>query len=309
VYEQVAKYFEKQVTACKNPSAANWYRSYHAAAAWRNGKYADARRLLDQVGQPVSGDGFDRMFALPGFAISHVYAMTGPHAARLAEAERTGALPIFQEVLAKLPAQDWARRYVAARAAELAWRPKFEAGEWVDIQPTPDLACWEAQGGNWSVDAERRLVCRVDGAQQRILCHTDVFGENYEFEGFVEFPNDTKFAPNGGPLFAHRDAVHSFGVILRRRAHQLSVAQAGAPLEPRPAEIPDRCAFHIRLRDRMVSVEMNGKTFYEGYDLNRRYFNSANHQYVGLCGFNSSAGSLRFTGLRIRKLNAAAGGV
>jgi hypothetical protein len=302
VYEKVSDYFAKQVAACKEPSDANWYRCYHAAAAWRNGKYAEARRLLDQAQQVIAIDGFDRMYAMPGFAMSQVYAMSGPHAARLAEAARAGALSTFQDVLGAMKPDDYARHYVAARAAELAWRGKFEAGEWVDIQPTADFACWEAQGGNWSVDEQKRLVCTVDGGQQRLLCHTNVFGENYEFEGVVEFPNDVKFAPNGGPLFAHRDGVHSFGVLLRHRAGELSVAQGGGPVEEKAADVPDRCAFRIRLRDRKVSVEVNGKLFFENCDLNRRYFNSANQQYVGLSGFNSTAGTLRFTGLRVRKL-------
>ena len=139
-------------------------------------------------------------------------------------------------------------RAIEAAVRVLGARPDMPLVEMaVDVdQPGPDLACWDVQGGQWSVDEQKRLVCKLDGDQQRLLCHTDVFGEDYEFEGVVEFPNDTKFAPNGGPLFAHRDPVHSFGVILRRRAQQLSVAQGGAPLDPKSTELPDRCAFRIR---------------------------------------------------------------
>ncbi len=314
VYDRAANLFERQRSVATGAQDRGWYAAYHAAVAWRNDKFAEARRLLDEAGQDPPTHGFDVINVIGRQAMSQTYVMTGPHAAAVARAESRfeqrsdyraadEAAAIYRDLADRLPAADRGAPFLRGRLAELDWRRRYDTGEWVDIQPDAQMSGWWAMGGAWRVDDQGRLVGTFSQGNQRLVCQGGFIGEDYEFAGCIEFPSDAEPAPAAGPIFAHNSPFHSYGLSLHRRTGIVGLSTGTARIDhKRVTDLPDTCEFLVRVRGGLVTAEVNGEPVFRQHDLRHR-LNVTPQRFVGVSGHTSIAKTARFTKLRVRKLN------
>jgi hypothetical protein len=315
-YDHAAEFFQRQRDAAPDADDRRWYSAYQAALAWQNQRMNEARRLLDDAGDEPPNAGFDAMNVIGPLAMSHAYAITGPHSATIVRAEgllevdNAGsvdeAATLYRDLASKVAPADRGSAFIRGRAAELAWRRTFNAGEWVDVQPDAQLTGWWSLGGQWRVDEQGRLTGAFSEANQRLICQAGFIGDNYELAGVLEFPTDKTAAPLAGPIFAHTSAYYSFGVFMHRREGAVGINAGVSRMDHKPvSDLPDRCEFLVRVRGGLVTAEVNGEPVYRDHDL-RNNLSVASRRFIGVSGFNSRAQSVRFSKLRIRDLDSGA---
>jgi hypothetical protein len=163
-----------------------WFTSFHAALAWRLGRYEEARPLLERVGEKLD---IERFTHLGGSwnAVGEVYARTGPHAADVKHALELDrrhafkeALALFREIDGKTDDADKATPYLRERITRLDRGVRFEAGEWVNLLPSAEaLAANGSRWGAWRIDEQQRLVGTTTG--DRMFLTAD-FGTGPRYE-------------------------------------------------------------------------------------------------------------------------------
>jgi hypothetical protein len=246
-------------------------------------------------------------------AMSQAYAMSGPHAEAVTRAERLlerrddagatdEAANTYRGIAAKLSPEDRGGPFIRGRVAELAWHRTYESGEWVNIQPDEQLTGWWPLGGQWRVDDAGRLTATFSASNQRLVCQAGFIGRNYELSGVLEFPTDVKAAPLAGPIFAHTSPYYSFGASLHRRTSEVALNAGSSRMhQKRVSDLPDRCQFLVQVREGMLTVQVNGQPVYRQHDM-RDNLDIAPQRFIGVSGFTSIGNSVRFSQLRLRKL-------
>jgi hypothetical protein len=314
-YDTVVKVMEGYAAALatKNPKKAAWYKSYHAAAAWRTGKLDEAKKVLNEQGEAADPRPFQRMGSSDGkVAISQVYAYSGPHAAavRQADAARQNgddatAAKAYAAVLEKLDEKDPARRYVSARSRAADAVVKLAAGEWVDVQPVDGLAGWRQVTGTWQVDADGALVGRphIGGAadRQKVLAWTGaVFGEDEAFEiaGHFEFVGepDAKVGAAGALIVADDFGARGFVILDRDKAKAVFYFGTNPPMAE--TEVGAGNDFLVRYDHKTFTLEANGKPVGRPFTMTGEKF--AGGLYAGVGGVGTAP--VKFTKLKLRRV-------
>lgn len=159
------------------------------------GKYGDARRLIEQLGDDVSPLPFRMVGAQhPPAAIGNAWVMGGPEADRAARAEEAmkagddhAALDEFRALAKAMPGEPQAKPYLDARVKVLERRVRYASGEWVDLQPVGDLVGWRQLDGQWEVRPDGSLAGSANpgSKRQHLICDDD-FGDRFEISARVE---------------------------------------------------------------------------------------------------------------------------
>ena len=174
---------------------SDWYRSWHAAIAFRAGKLEEARKLLDECETIETG-----MYAQLGAprgetAVSYVYANTGAGKREVDAAVRlmkTGrpeeARRQLLEIAASLPPGDRSLLYIRDRAAVAGYLAEFASGKWATLTPGKGVVGWEPMRGQWATEpASGAVVGTADSKGLLLVCDPD-FGQRYELVAEVEIP-------------------------------------------------------------------------------------------------------------------------
>lgn len=307
-YETAKQVCEGYAKAETSPERADWYRTYHAAAAWRTGRWADACALLDALGDRAPTQPFDHMGVFPRVAMSHAYAMNAPSIAeasqaaeRLAQRSRhADAAKAYGEIASKLPADHKARRFISGRAQELAWQAKFEAGEWVDLTPGKDLAGWYPAQADWHVDDEARLVgTRRDGFL--CICQAGFLGDRYELELSVDLGRNA----NGGVKVMYATDGSYYGVNLRRAERTAELMWNGYSLVQARVDVKPVNQMRVVVNGRDVSAVVNGAEVVKDHPMDR--LTRDMRRYVTVSGWQNADGNIiKFGRIRVRKLPTGA---
>lgn len=295
-----------------------WYKTYHAAVAWRAGKLEEARGVLEALGKNAQPSAFTEWGAKDGaLTIAEVYARTGPHADALAEAagllDRGDAAGAATKLAAvKVPADDPSSHYVTALARLADWRVKFETGQWLDIQPRGTFAGWKKVVGTWTLDADGAVVGNGEASTRLMLMvwtGADLGGAPFELAGTVEFPVEPgpgKEAGNGGPAVMS-DATGRQGRMSFDRDDQNAAFHHSRKSPFGAVEVAKSNEFLLRRdADGAVTVDLNGKQVIELLALSDAEF--ADPVRFGVGGSSRAGVPVRYTKLRIRKLIAPEAG-
>ena len=142
-------------------------RSIQVAMAARAGEFAEARQLLDELGDHLDRPAFDRWCNNPECELARIHALSGKGAPDLQKAWKTLAeaprpftdqslkavSKLYQKALA---ADDDERTQAFCRCwiNELDGRMAFGAGKWFEKKFDKGLLCWTMVNGAWSMENE-----------------------------------------------------------------------------------------------------------------------------------------------------------
>jgi hypothetical protein len=202
VSEALCDVAERYATHAKkigNGESEAWNITYCAAVLWRAGKYAEARKYLEKVGDRADPKAFTRLGSKdPPAAMGHAYAMASPQAADVEAAEAhlsarrfDKALEAFWAMQAK--ADPRAKPYLDARIKLVDRKVRFGKGEWVDIQPGKDIEGWTFVSGTWTVDDKGKLLAETTNRVNPTLVFNDPLGPRVELSGSMQ-----PWGPRGG---------------------------------------------------------------------------------------------------------------
>ena len=284
-YKLVTDVFTNYAKQLKSEQGADWYRSYHAAVAWRVGKLDDARRILDEVGDKVQPALFSRV-GTTGLAISHTYGMTGPHAKDIKaaidmynSAKLEDVHKAFADLVRKIDRNDKAHAYVRDRFVSLDHRVRFEAGQEIDILPAADYSAWRAQAGYWNLDKpeddksdkKTALIGTSVEAGALIVLDAPLPTNRYQITAKVEMTDANAGAagprrrpPAAGLAFGCTDAApqHNALMVIAGRPSQGMLLVAGGP-GAAIVKVPDNKPYELRVTcfDGKLAGSINGTPF------------------------------------------------
>ena len=223
VYDRVVAVCEGYLKAPAAGRQDAFVRTGRAAAAWRAGRWAEARKALDALAaggrKPVLAAfgwfGADD----PAIRLAEVYARTGPRAADAAAAEDLAAADKPADAAAKLralaagaAADDPAAADFTGRAARLDADAKFAAGDWAPLSTGASLAGWREDQGTWRADPDGTLSTPQGKPGWSRLMWTDPasarLGTAFEVSGTIRFQPGAKLnSPkySGGVFLFDRD--------------------------------------------------------------------------------------------------------
>ncbi len=267
VYDDLCALCDGHIAEGSRAEEVPWWKSLRAAAAWRCGRYEDARAWFDQLGDEAQAEAFRQLDATLKEAREQTHAYTGPLAEAIKEAEqsyRTGkraeALPLFEGLVteAKDPRTvTYLRGYVVPLGIEQA----LSGNQWVDLLPGEDLAGWQTLRGYWAVEPDGALRATVEkGKGTMLLCNSRIHG-NYEIRGVIEFQPGTH-SVQAGVVLGYKDVDRPFWTGLRlykpRNLVSLGVKYTSRQKEMQ-GPLMDRNNLHIQVWDSQVTVFNNGE--------------------------------------------------
>jgi len=305
------KLFDGYEAATTDRRRAHW-RSFRAATAWFTQDYDEACAIAEELGDALDTTPFRESFdADPAVALGQIYAFTGARGNEIRKAESRyqrqeieAAAAAFEQLARSSDLDQRGRRFVEDRAAVARMEADFAKGEWVSLRPSPSLAGWKADVGQWSVESDGALVGRGPGTVW-IHCNAD-FGERLELRGELEFLLARGDDPEACielrcPPEPPEDNVL---IVFHRKLGEVEVdAGAEHPMATK-AEIADANSFRVLLRKDVVSVSLNGKEVIS--DAGVRQDVPEGRKRIGF-GSTSAEVSLRVRNLQVRRLSSSQG--
>jgi hypothetical protein len=210
VYERVKQVLEAMANDPSRADGSGLYptkssvMTIHAALAERAGQYADARRLVDALGDRFDRWIFDTWCGHPEFVLANIYVFSGKGAEDVKKAWQTlkeSPKPCSDQALQRirgfyqkaLAADDNERSktYCRCRLTELEGRLAYSAGKWFEKKFDPKLLCWAMASGTWSAENENSAVGRAHHGTARVQVRpvfSPVFPLEIEFDVEVLAP-------------------------------------------------------------------------------------------------------------------------
>ncbi len=287
--------------------------------AWQAHRYDIGRGALDKLQGKLNAQGIALTQTIGPRTLSGTYAMTGPAAADLRQAEASAAggsyseaTETYKRIAAQTKPGDPSLPWLRGRAQELMWQQKFQAGDWVDlITPDPEMAGWYAIAGSGRSDGQSILI-QSDENWGQLICGTK-FGLRWELRGQVQVlaeGSQDKAAENkadGGPVLcwisSWRYCHLSFGQKkLGWRYDREATFWSDWP------EMPEQNSFLVSMWDGSAGVLLNGAEYLSSRKLGEIGTRPDNRIGLSSCGLPAGA-KIKVSQLQIRKLDKAPKGV
>jgi len=186
-----------------------------AIVLWLAGKHADARTLLDELGEDTDASVFTD-FGISANLLhselsvqSHSFAKrTSSQAERLYASGKPGkALEKYQKFLPKAeddaPYLAWMEDRMAVLSIEAHMKSSTEDG--IDIMPKEDLNGWRTLGGDWSLEEDGAILFQAISGRNMLICKAKI-GDSFEFRGEFKFIKATVNEAHGGIIFGYAPA-------------------------------------------------------------------------------------------------------
>ena len=316
VYDKVASVCDGYLKAAPSGRQDGFFRSAKAAVAWKAGRWADARKALDEQaaggGKPAPG-AFRWFGADDGLtAAAEVYARTGPRAADVAAAEELAASGKPADAIVKLWAAtdalttaDPATRYFVARAVQLDAGVKFAAGDWAPLA-VGGLAGWTQADGTWRAAEEDGALSGTPGKSGwSQLTWADPaaarLGTAFEVSGTIRFPKAAKAGPgenSGGVFLFNRDGPSSTLFVGIRKPYNVVTFHCRESGEKNyPRKLSDAPTFRLRVVGHDVTLWVDDKPVGEPYKVPDGW-----RPELGFAVGGYGSGSPSFADLMVRKL-------
>jgi hypothetical protein len=290
---------------------AHAWASRRAAAAWRCGKFEDARRWFAELGDDVQADCFPVFGTSLQAAKRQSYAYGGELAAeikgaeaRYRGAEPSSALPLFEELVTKA-GDPFTAAYVRGFAIPLRIEQGLEGDAWIGFLPEKDLAGWRIVYGSWEVEPDGALRIVPDREVSLLLCNARI-RHNYELRGSVEFAPSTRSVQGGLILGYTEEGKSPFWVALRfyMPGNQASLGvRFTARKEIAKGHLADVNRFHVQVWEGRVTATINDEPAFVGYKTEENGY----PDLLGLAGFGgyATAGKdpwVRYRNVEVRRL-------
>lgn len=267
VYADVVRVAEGYAGAL-GKGKGEYYKTLHAAAAWRAGKLPEARRVLDELtaaGANPRPAAFVYLGADGGpEAVGSVYALTGRHADAVRAAEQQAAVnpkaaaAALAAVRKQQPADDPAIAYVDQQFKRSDAAARFAAGEWAPLQTGTTLGKeWRYALGYWRAEPDGVVVGAAEPGKSpwaRLLWVGRGGGRDpgmrFELAGTVTFRTtvaDPLEASGGITLGSTTDRAKSLWFFIDRKRQKAGVKLGDQPVTTvRDMPVRDGSTFRLR---------------------------------------------------------------
>lgn len=256
---------------CQVESSKNWALCGKAALAWKQMRWREARKYLDQCTKidpkPFKGFGAD-----PGQAMGEIRILTGDFGEEVQSANKLYDEGKYAEALAKYTGvadrENSGDKAVGCYLKNRIWRARsmdrLSKGEWADLLPDSALTGWRIRSGKWEV---RDGVLVGSAAGSGLLLYTNLpIGERFEIKARIEFERTEKKIFNGGIILrCTRTWTHSFlGLPNYGRVRSLGAGtmRKGKDVGGVSSEFKKINDIHVRIYDGIAAVRWNGKKSY-----------------------------------------------
>ncbi len=219
IYEKCVEVADQYATRLGSPRGDS-FRSFHAAAAMATQRFAEGRKVLEEL-RASGGKPAHDIFASfgsddPAWSIGSIYALSGPDAASVREAfemskkpeGRKEALAKLRAAQAKAPKDDLSQPFYTATIATLDADLKLAAGEWSPLVRGATLKDWLSAEGEWVTDGHGAILgSNLSGEPKSLIWRGRAIGSDpgrsFELAGTVEFtPPEWDAAPATQPTTA-----------------------------------------------------------------------------------------------------------
>ena len=188
VYEDCVRAIEGYLEQAKPPAVVRLLKSRLAILKWSTGRYAEASAILDELGDELAPRALAEFKAKRDDVVGESRLFGGRYAddvetaeKRIAENKLDEALAAYEMIAKQNGIPPGGRRLLDSRIATLKTAAALERYEWVDLQPTPDLAGWRVVAGDWKVEKDGTLVGSTPREGRfKIVCEANL-GEDVEF--------------------------------------------------------------------------------------------------------------------------------
>lgn len=294
------------------PRPKHAYQSLYAAICWRAGRYEQARRILEQLGEQVDDHVFMHEFKVPfDTARMEIYALTSPWADRLKTASTragTEAMDAYRQIMVDAAADSNVSAYAAQKLEALQLASKNAQGDWVALTFPKDLSGWSVRGGLWRVEDDGAVVGESTRGGLLLVCD-HLFASDLEVRGEIEFlqaPYMYKFNAAIG-VGANDRKPNDLYTCLLYHAEREAVAAPGfrAPQRlTKPANVNRQNSFVLRIQDGRLSLTLNDSPVFENQPM--ILYDTDSPQRLAIGGYYWYPGAtLRFRNLRVRSLKPA----
>lgn len=162
VYDAMTVLFDGLCAEPSRKAEADKLRSRQAGLAWKCGRAAEAKKLLDALGDRVDNGGMIAAGTSAAQAVPAIYAATCEQATFIVAADALlnthhteDAIGRYQSVMGKLgdSSGDKQVKIYLARHIRLAeWAGQLDKTGEVDVSPDKDLTGWTVMRGEWKVE-------------------------------------------------------------------------------------------------------------------------------------------------------------
>lgn len=286
-------------------------KSQYAAVAWRCGRYDDARRLFDELGEQVWPGALTIAFGVPlSMAKGEVIAATGPLGAQVRKADKlyqegqvSEALSIFEQ-LVKDSKDDTASTYLRDRVATLRLEDALSLGEWIDLTPPTDLTGWYKRGGEWNVAGANTLELKPSGLHAALLVSNMRAPQGFEIRGKIEML-PTQSGAVGAIVVGYSRGGRPYYTTVELH-EKTSKAHIGTNFSTnKDATVPLKGTndFLVQVWDSNVTVYVNGVRAFADCKMESGYAAPPGNQ-IGFGGWSYSANDsvVRYRNCQIRQL-------
>ena len=318
VYDDCVRVCRGYVARITHAGNLRAWRSRLAVVHWAAGRYAEACRQLDELGDELTPHPLQEFRVRADDVVGESRLLGGPDAAAFAAAEgliEAGKLEEARAAYATLAARDGrppaARRIVASRLQTLENAAAIQRYEWVDLQPPADLTGWRRVFGGWRVEQDGTLVGTIDDrGKAKILCEADL-GQDVEVTvecDLVERPTKDRLWFQVTILLGHAatedERNRALGIHFDAPSQRLVVGHWGVRGLPvnAPDAIREKAAFQAKNRLRLVLWDGTLSVFVNGRKLVDKVAIPAEWLEGGGLGIVEST-TVRVRNLKARKLD------
>lgn len=306
VYEHLKEYYEGVLREPTWENQSAYLKSLYAVTAWAAGKYDDAKKLFDELGDKVDTSAFKKFGTKPVFVFGEVNALTGPFKDQIRWAEKLYSenqspegLIIFEKAYEKTKDDPMASYYLRSRIVTLRIKQGLEKEEWVDLMPKGNLAGWQVMAGDWIIAGDGTLQGTSTNEGLMLLCDTYVDG-NFEIKGDVE----TRF--QASVMLGYYETVGNnwtdFRILPQSKQCVLG-RHFGSEQMMRNVPLNYRNQFLLQVWDGRIAAYINGQPVFTAQDVEEDWSSPANGR-IGFAGYyvGYPGNVVKFRNVQIRRL-------
>ncbi|MEN6521418.1 MAG: hypothetical protein ABFD46_09770 [Armatimonadota bacterium] len=253
----------------KSTNQKEWFKSKKAATAFFSERYAESKKLVDELGDKLDKVAFNQNFKISfDKARGEIYALGGTNGPKLLNANRLAdkgkpsqALAIYQTIATRTKDDKYASEYIQPRIEELTLQSKLSKGGWVDIKIPKDLHGWLNGGGKWTALKDGSVMGSSGNQRLFLQCWYELY-DNFEFSADFEILRSNGDA-NAGVMIHPYKPRNNGNLIAAMYKDTKLVSMISFPfgnLDDYPDAIcKDRNTMLVQVHDGRETVYLNGK--------------------------------------------------
>ncbi|MEN6301398.1 MAG: hypothetical protein ABFD96_01660 [Armatimonadia bacterium] len=281
--------------AVKNkPKYVKQIRTVYALIAWRSGHPDVARQQLEAMQGQIDKPTFDAQWSERAeLIVGMIYGLTGPRKEKVRQAEELYAAEKIDQALAayqallEIETDKPALYFLRDRIQSLRWEKQFQANQWVNLDPTPDLVGWDIWQGRFKPLADGKGFTMWPGERFGLMSCMMRPGSSFEIRCDVEFPNEKVKGIEAGflvdiPLTAN--PYYDSCRVIQNPPESVFGPGWDAFREHALSEVPRKCRLRLIQCENRVTMYLDKQTVLQDQQLSDRGFRFQGPHHVAIGG-------------------------